>query len=87
MGGVHGAISPQVTNETFIPFDDTPGIFDNNVFIKTLAGKCALPVDCAIASDPETRPTIELYVYQTDSLGLPRINLHSLNNTPFHFRK
>ncbi|KAJ3194231.1 hypothetical protein HDU67_004817, partial [Dinochytrium kinnereticum] len=25
LGGVHKAITPKVTNETFVPFDDTPG--------------------------------------------------------------
>ena len=57
--GVHGAISPQITNETFVPFDDTPGIFDNHVFHKSLRSECALPIDCDIASDPELRPIVE----------------------------
>lgn len=70
MGGVHGAISPTITKEKFVPFDDTPGVFDNDVFKQTLAGKCAIPVDCAIAQDPELRPFIELYVIFLQPLEL-----------------
>ncbi|KAJ3289007.1 hypothetical protein HK104_007813 [Borealophlyctis nickersoniae] len=61
MGGVHGAISPNITKETFVPFDNTPGVFDNDVFKQTLAGNCALPVDCEIAQDPELKPFIQLW--------------------------
>ena len=61
MGGVHKAISPRLTNQDFLPFDDTPGVFDNNVFKKSLEGKCALKLDCDIAKDPDTRPFVELY--------------------------
>ncbi|KAI8844183.1 heme peroxidase [Chytridium lagenaria] len=42
MGGAHRAISPKVTNETFAPFDDTPGVFDNDVFKRVLEGRCVL---------------------------------------------
>ncbi|KAH6574044.1 hypothetical protein BASA61_003663 [Batrachochytrium salamandrivorans] len=61
MGGVHGAISPLVTNKTFVPFDLTPGVFDNDVFKRVLQGICAVPVDCDIANDPELRPIVQLY--------------------------
>ena len=61
MGGVHKAISPTLTNQDFTPFDDTPGVFDNNVFKKALEGKCALKLDCDIANDPDTRPFVQLY--------------------------
>lgn len=61
MGGVHKAISPSLTNQDFAPFDDTPGIFDNNVFKKSLNGQCTLQLDCDIAKDPDTRPFVELY--------------------------
>lgn len=61
MGGVHKAISPSLTNQVFTPFDDTPGIFDNNVFKRSLNGQCALQVDCEIAKDPDTRPFVELF--------------------------
>ena len=61
MGGIHKAISPDFTNQDFTPFDDTPGIFDNNVFKKSLEGKCALKLDCDIANDPDIRPFVQLY--------------------------
>lgn len=61
MGGVHKAISPTLTDKDFAPFDDTPGVFDNQVFKKSLAGQCTLQVDCDIANDPDTRPFVELY--------------------------
>ena len=61
MGGVHKAISPNLTDQEFAPFDDTPGVFDNNVFKKSLEGNCALQVDCEIARDPDTRPFVELF--------------------------
>ena len=67
MGGVHKAISPTLTNETFVPFDDTPGIFDNDVFKQTLAGKCPVPVDCQIANDPALRPIVQLYAKDQDA--------------------
>jgi hypothetical protein len=60
MGGIHGRHSPTLTDKEFVPFDDTPGVFDNNVFKKVLAGYCPVPVDCDIAADPEMRPHIEL---------------------------
>jgi hypothetical protein len=59
MGGVHGAHSPTVSNRTFTPFDDTAGIFDNHVFKFTLQNKCAVPIDCDIANDPELRPLVQ----------------------------
>nr|KAJ3410578.1 L-ascorbate peroxidase 3 [Polyrhizophydium stewartii] len=61
MGGVHGAITPEITNKPFVPFDTTPGVFDNDVFKRSLAGKCVLPVDCSIAKDATLRPIVEKY--------------------------
>lgn len=61
MGGLHGRHSPTLTDKEFVPFDDTPGVFDNNVFKKTLIGYCPVPVDCDIANDPEMRPFVELF--------------------------
>lgn len=61
MGGVHAAISPTLTNQTFVPFDSTPGIFDNDVFKQTLNGYCPLPFDCAVATDPTLRGYVQLY--------------------------
>ena len=61
MGGVHGENSPDVTNKSFIPFDDTAGIFDNHVFKFTLRGNCAVQIDCDIANDPELRPIVQRY--------------------------
>jgi catalase (peroxidase I) len=61
MGGVHKAISPNLTDKEFAPFDDTPGVFDNHVFKRSLEGNCALQVDCEIARDPDTRPFVELF--------------------------
>ncbi|KAK5665555.1 hypothetical protein QVD99_007901 [Batrachochytrium dendrobatidis] len=61
MGGIHAANSPQLTNKSYIPFDTTPGVFDNDVFIRVLAGHCPVPVDCDIANDPELRPIVQRY--------------------------
>ncbi|KAJ3334885.1 hypothetical protein HDU91_002468 [Kappamyces sp. JEL0680] len=61
MGGVHSFNSPELTNETFVPFDDTAGIFDNHVFQFTLNGHCPVPIDCEIARDPELRPIVQQY--------------------------
>jgi L-ascorbate peroxidase len=61
MGGIHGKNTPSLTNEPFVPFDDTPGIFDNNVFQQTLKGRCPVPMDCEIANDPELRPIVMKY--------------------------
>lgn len=62
LGGIHGLNSPNVTKKAYVPFDDTPGIFDNHVFIYAMQGNCALNVDCSIAADPELRPIVQLYV-------------------------
>jgi hypothetical protein len=42
----------------FVPFDDTPGIFDNNIFIKLQKNPndCVLPIDCLLWKDPELNP-------------------------------
>jgi L-ascorbate peroxidase len=61
MGGIHGKNSPSLTSKPFVPFDDTPGIFDNNVFKKTLEGYCPVPIDCEIANDPALRPLVQRY--------------------------
>ncbi|KAI8925834.1 heme peroxidase [Entophlyctis helioformis] len=61
LGGAHAGISPHVTSEPFVPFDSTPGIFDNDIFKQLLAGNCRLNVDCGIANDPELRPLVEKY--------------------------
>jgi hypothetical protein len=59
MGGVHAMNSPNVTNRTFTPFDDTAGIFDNHIFKFVLENKCAAPIDCDIANDPVLRPIVQ----------------------------
>ncbi|KAI8903030.1 heme peroxidase [Gorgonomyces haynaldii] len=59
MGGAHRRISPHATKKDFQPFDDTPGIFDNNIFKKALNGACILNIDCQIAKDPELKPLIQ----------------------------
>jgi L-ascorbate peroxidase len=44
---------------TFMPFDDTPTVFDNNIFIKlkNSNGKdCVLPIDCAIFKEKDMNP-------------------------------
>ena len=63
MGGAHGAITPKITNETFIPFDTTPGVFDNNIFKQVLTGNCVLPIDCAMKNDTDLLSLIKLYIY------------------------
>ena len=67
LGGVHGKISPHITNSAFIPFDSTPGVFDNDVFKALLDGKCRLRVDCGIAKDPELLPYVKLYANDQDA--------------------
>ncbi|KAJ3108301.1 hypothetical protein HDU96_007556 [Phlyctochytrium bullatum] len=67
LGGAHKAITPSVTTETFAPFDDTPGTFDNNIFRKILQGKCVLPIDCAFAQDADLLPYINLYATNQDA--------------------
>ena len=57
--GAHAAISPNFTNATFAPFDDTPGVFDNHIFKNILAGDCVLKVDCAMMQVPELVPFIQ----------------------------
>ena len=61
LGGVHQKISPHATNLTFEAFDETPSVFDNNVFKQSLKGICRLRVDCAIAKDPELRQFVEKF--------------------------
>ena len=61
MGGAHGKISPHITNSTLLPFDSTPGVFDNDIFKALLDGKCRLRVDCGIANDPDMLPFVQLY--------------------------
>ncbi|KAJ3041038.1 hypothetical protein HDV00_009938 [Rhizophlyctis rosea] len=67
MGGVHAAISPRFTNESFVPFDNTPGVFDNDIFKHVLAGRCALPIDCLFAKDPILKPHIQLWASDQDA--------------------
>lgn len=61
MGGVHARNSPNITTEEFVPFDDTPGVFDNDVFKKVLSGYCALPIDCFFTNDPELKALMQKY--------------------------
>jgi hypothetical protein len=82
MGGVHKANSPEVTNQTFVPFDDTAGIFDNHVFKYTLKNKCAIPLDCDIANDPVLRPIVEKCLFI--NLDMQLIKMHFLSNTKYH---
>ena len=42
-------------------FDETPGVFDNLVFEKSLRGECVVDIDCQIAKDPILRPLVEKY--------------------------
>lgn len=68
MGGIHRANSPSLftsisSDISFVPFDDTAGIFDNRVFLFTLQGHCPVPIDCEIAKDPVLRPLVEKYVF------------------------
>ncbi|KAI9333443.1 heme peroxidase [Obelidium mucronatum] len=67
MGGAHKAISPALTNETFAPFDSTPGVFDNDIFKKVLAGKCIVPLDCAFAADSTLLPYIKQFSTDQDA--------------------
>ncbi|KAJ1540090.1 hypothetical protein HK405_012025 [Cladochytrium tenue] len=61
MGGAHASITPKVTNESFAPFDSTPGVFDNDIWKRVLNNTCVLPIDCLFASDSELLPYIQLY--------------------------
>ncbi|KAJ3413351.1 hypothetical protein HDV05_008133 [Chytridiales sp. JEL 0842] len=62
LGGAHKAISPKVTNDTFAPFDDTPGVFDTRVFALALQNNCLLPIDCLLVQDPDLKPVAESYI-------------------------
>jgi L-ascorbate peroxidase len=44
----------------FLPFDETPGVFDNDIFKKVLMGDCPLPSDCMIAEDSRLRSQLEV---------------------------
>ncbi|KAI8901267.1 heme peroxidase [Globomyces pollinis-pini] len=61
MGGVHQKISPHATKKKFEPFDNTPGVFDNDIFKNMMKGKCILNIDCGIMKDPELIPLVKLY--------------------------
>ncbi|KAJ3030707.1 UNVERIFIED_CONTAM: hypothetical protein HDU68_008096 [Siphonaria sp. JEL0065] len=61
MGGAHAAISPSLTNQTFAPFDATPGVFDNDIFKQVLLGKCIVPLDCSFATDSTLLPYIQKF--------------------------
>lgn len=67
MGGIHRKISPDLfvnvndLSVDYIPFDTTPGVFDNDIFKQTLNGKCPLPFDCQIAKDPNMRPIVQKF--------------------------
>jgi Peroxidase len=39
------------TSASFVPFDDTPRVFDNHVFVNAVAVKCVVPFDCRLAAD------------------------------------
>jgi catalase (peroxidase I) len=47
----------------FAPFDDTPGVFDNNVFVKLQKNPndCILPIDCSLSQDPALKPLSQMY--------------------------
>ncbi|KAJ3334064.1 hypothetical protein HDU76_011588 [Blyttiomyces sp. JEL0837] len=61
MGGAHSAITPKFATQDFVPFDTTPGVFDNDIFKQVLQGNCVLPIDCAFAKDANLLPYIQLY--------------------------
>jgi hypothetical protein len=61
LGGAHQRNSPGITSKDFVPFDDTPGIFDNHIFRFSLEGKCIVQFDCDVANDPEMRPLVQRY--------------------------
>ena len=44
MSIVHSVTGPN----HFEAFDDTPGIFDNHIALKSLRGECVLPIDCQL---------------------------------------
>ncbi|KAJ3014261.1 hypothetical protein HKX48_005243 [Thoreauomyces humboldtii] len=52
LGGVRHVNNPDLTTEAFVAFDNTPGLFDNDVFARVLEGHCPLPLDCSMAKDP-----------------------------------
>ncbi|RKO89289.1 hypothetical protein BDK51DRAFT_38566 [Blyttiomyces helicus] len=51
LGGVHAANHPHLTSLEFDAFDDTPGVFDNDIFKQTLKGNCKIPFDCLLAQN------------------------------------
>ena len=85
--GAHKAISPSITNKTFVSFDDTPAKFDNNIFHRVLDGACVLPIDCAFAKDPSLLKLIKLYAdnhtaffqdYVTSMKKMTELNKHAV---------
>ncbi|KAJ3193679.1 hypothetical protein HK101_004383 [Irineochytrium annulatum] len=61
LGGAHAAITPSATNKTFAPFDTTPQIFDNDIFVRMTRGECLLNVDCQLMNDPDLHDSIRLF--------------------------
>ncbi|KAI8812429.1 heme peroxidase [Cladochytrium replicatum] len=61
MGGTHVGISPHLTNSSFVPFDSTPGVFDNDIFKQLVAGRCQTRIDCFLSQDPTLKPFYEKY--------------------------
>ncbi|KAJ3117839.1 hypothetical protein HDU96_005426 [Phlyctochytrium bullatum] len=61
LGGAHRQVTPKVTSEVFVPFDDTPGVFDNGPFTRILQNRCVLQSDCAFGRDPDLLPLIATY--------------------------
>ena len=62
MGGVHAL-------GAFIPFDSTPGKFDNDIFkniVKSWGLKCAVAFDCQLYKDPVFRPYFIEYAQSQD---------------------
>ncbi|KAJ3135056.1 hypothetical protein HK101_004269 [Irineochytrium annulatum] len=65
LGGVHAAIvGSDLASGNFEPFDRTPTVFDNDVFVKLLEDPkdCVLPIDCKLAADPDNAEALRIWV-------------------------
>ncbi|KAJ3134550.1 hypothetical protein HK101_004340 [Irineochytrium annulatum] len=62
LGGAHASIVSGIKGD-FEPFDRTPTVFDNDVFVKLHHNRkdCVLPIDCLLAADPDNAEALRFW--------------------------
>ncbi|KAJ3188093.1 hypothetical protein HK101_009213 [Irineochytrium annulatum] len=62
LGGAHASIVSGLKRD-FEPFDRTPTVFDNDVFVKLLRNPkdCVLAIDCKLAADPDNAKALRAW--------------------------